>query len=898
MLRSLTCALPPLRVGVRSISYRLYLTALIGIQVLALQSQGENTRALGVSLDSALAILQQQTTLHIAYASYVLPKKKYLIPDARKSWKNTLRTLLDQADLTFRIIDKNIIILPKKKHLYHGYIYDKTTGESLPGAHLSFPSKSKGSVSNNEGYFQIFLPEGQSQVQISYLGYQQLLLEIDAHKTSQLDVYLIPALDLPQVTVSDSLRPDSRNIQSTIEQEIPLRNLTSLPSLSTSMDVSRYLQFVAGVSSGSDGFGGMHVRGGGSDQNLILLDDIPIYNPFHMLGTNSIFNGDAIQQIKLSKSFFPGQYGGRLSSVLNVRMRDGHRDKTTLNAGMSVLSAHAVVEMPILRKKGTLMLAGQRSHAGNVIRNYSSRGKASQDSDGYFQPKFRDFYGKAMFNLSTTDKIILNFYTGTDAFTDVDTYLFYDIDTTYRSSFRDEYNWGNAAGAVRWQHTFKPNVFGKTSLYYSRYRYQSINGAQFSLENSNNFQEAETELAEFRSRVEEKGVKTELDILAGYQHLIHAGLGFSKFNYTPGIIAYNGEGTISEEIFDDQPLPSLPDELFDDLKFKSWQLHGYFQDEWTLNSQWSIRCGIHANLFGNGNIKYFLLQPRMNLRWISGRVTVDLSYTNMRQPQHLISANDSGLPNELWVPSTANIAPQSANMVDLSTSTNIGKNTLWRSSLYYKKMNNLISFIDTPSYLSFGRLDNIDASAWEMDVTRGEGESWGIENSVQQTGRNYFFGLNYTYAKSTRFFEGKYLEFTYPYRFERPHEFSLLGNWKISASWSLGVSWQLGSGVALPLNSGLYDLFDHTDFFQETIEVRPGDIELLVMPGYHRLDISLTYQLKRKRSTHLFKLSVLNAYDRTNISYPSVFLGEGVSQIRFSAGLPFIPSLSYHVSLQ
>jgi hypothetical protein len=857
-----------------------------------------------LSFDSSIHLIQKYIPYPLAFASHVIPESERfnLSFDLDTPWRQILRQVLDQADLEFKIIDKNAIILPKKKFSCSGYIYDEETGESLPGAHLILSYQSKGWIANDEGYFQLLLPEGKVAIEISYLGYQLKKLELEVTRNTTMDFYLQGSLDLPEVVVHDIFSNSASSMSMNGDVQIPTKALAGYPSLGYSMDVSRYLQLEPGVSTGGDGFGGMHVRGGGADQNLVLLDDIPIYNPFHMLGVTSIFNGDAIQQATFSKDYFAPKYSGRLSSVLSLRMRDGNRDSTVVNAGVSALDAHAMLEMPVAAGKGTIMLAGQRSHAGDLVRLYSKNQKAISDNQGFLLPKYRDYYAKALLDLSPRDKLILNFYMGSDDFTDVDDLRFDNADDTQDvHQYRDEYQWGNLAMGLRWLHAAGSNLFFRTNAYLSRYKYQSINGYLNTLQDQTASEILISELTEFRSLVREIGVDHEINLLAGRDHFIAAGVGYRNFNYVPGIVAYDGEeGELNPEIFEKElPLPNLPDSYFDDLQFSHWQLQGFASDHWTINSGWSLDYGFHTRLFMNDEgARYFSLEPRASLKHLIGKHDVSLSFSYVQQPQHLLSGSDSGLPNELWVPSSEAIKPQSVTLVDCSAKLEIRPRTYWEPSIYYRKMNNITSFVEEPNFLNFGRLSNVDASAWEEDLTVGNGESWGIENNFRLITSRLFLNGTYTFSKSWRQFDEKYLGYILPYGFERPHEFSLLGNFALGKRLQLSLSWQWGSGVALPLAAGEYDLFDRLDFFQETIFVPENDVELLIMPAYHRLDVSTSYAFSKGRCNHTFKISLLNVYNADNISFPTIApFGESGS-IRFVGGLPFIPSLAYHINFQ
>ncbi|MBK8503411.1 MAG: carboxypeptidase-like regulatory domain-containing protein [Saprospiraceae bacterium] len=335
-----------------------------------------------------------------------------------------------------------------KKFLIQGFIYDENTGESLPGAHILLQQNHLGAASNESGYYQLLIPEGAQKIVVSFLGYEIATSDLNISAPGQLDFRLKSALELPEIIVREETSTQDSRISSEGEK-IPLSKLESFPSIGATMDITRYLQLSPGVQTGGDGFGGLHVRGGNADQNLILLEEIPIYNPFHLFGVSSIFNGDVIQTARFSKSYFSPANDGRLSSVLQITIRDGHRYKTSINASAGLLGTHLVLETPILKNKGTLMLAAQRSHIGNILKKYSSAVKLDAENDGYFKPKFQDFYGKALITLGRSDRLIFNAYTGSDTHLDINRY---DFDTSYQDQYRDEYYWGNIAAGVKWIH--------------------------------------------------------------------------------------------------------------------------------------------------------------------------------------------------------------------------------------------------------------------------------------------------------------------------------------------------------------------------------------------------------------------------------------------------------------
>ena len=838
------------------------------------------------------------TPYHLAYGEHVL---KYAEPGPLKldpdiPWKKNLNKVEEYLNVKSRIIGDNLLLYPKKRFLISGYIFDTLTGESLPGAHVWIHSQARGTSTNDAGFYQLWLPEGKHNCTITYLGYkpQNLFLEMNANQSTNFS--LNPSLDLPEVIVE----ADEAELSShSASDKIPLSQMQNLPSLGAAMDIARFLQFMPGITTGGDGLGGLHVRGGNADQNLVLLDDIPIYNPFHLFGISSVFNGYALQKADLSKSYFSPEHIGRLSSVLDVTMRDGHRHNTTLNASLGLLGIQGALETPIFNQVGTLMISGQKSLMGGLVRSYSSRQKSYADIDGYSRPDFWDFNAKMMLQLTPSNKLILNTYIGADSYRDLSTYhLQNPADTSFRDQYRDEYNWGNWASGLKWLHDFDGKAFLDINLFHTRYKYNSLNGytERFSIDNL--YEYGISNLTEFQSSIQENGLKIHLAMLSGYDHQINSGIQVSEHHYIPGIIAFQDQNGSTPSFDIDGPLPSFGSESFDTLDFKSQQFSLFFEDHWKVNTRWEIKGGFSATFFRNEEDHFFSLQPRVQISHQTGPHHIALSFNKLFQAQHLISTNDNGLPNELWVPATRKISPQTSYTSDISWSYNhpSGRNQIV-SKVYYKKMLNLVAFGDDPGFLSYGPLDNVDASIWEDDIITGEGESWGIENSFHQQWEKWRVGLHYTFSKSSRSFPDKNLGFQVPYEYEVPHVLNVQSIFHLNSRWHFGLAWQLSSGTRYNLNPGYYDLYDRDDFLLEEIDVPNNEIELLVMPTYHRLDLTCSYKIENERSIHLFKLSLLNAYNNLNILSPRIYQSSPITDIRLTEGLPFIPSISYSFSI-
>lgn len=870
---------------------------------LSLPSISQNTSPSSETIRNVLEKFQENLPFRLGYSESILdqPSVSIIQLNPTAGWKNNLKIIQDGLQLDYRIIGDQLILFPRKKYLIQGFIYDQQTGESLPGAHVLLLNYQTGTTSNDAGYYQLLVPEGPLKLSISYIGYETQSIEKEVSKPIREDFRLSGAVNLPEVVVNaENMASTALPFYQSEEQNLPLKTLHALPSIGSSMDVLRYLQLNAGVISGGDGLGGLHVRGGNADQNLILLEDIPIFNPYHLFGISSIFNSYAVQEADFSKSDFDAAYDGRLSSLLKITIRDGHRTQKKLDASTGLLDTHVLLETPIAHQKGTIMLAGQVSHAGSLIKAYTHQNRALYDNDGYLKPRFWDLYTKSMIELNRANKLVFNGYIGSNNHLDINRYPFDGgLDTTYVDQYQDEFYWGNTAAGIKWLHEINGHAFLKLNAYHSGYRYHSINAYAEKIRTTGRQEDGYYEISEFRSSILETGIKGDLEYLINFKHRLKLGVAAALHQYVPGIIAYGEDASQNTRFEIGTRLPSLSDTLFDDLSFTSKQATIYAEDTWEINPKWNLRYGINSILFSNGSDRFFSAQPRLLVSRKMKKGAISLSINRLYQPQHLLTTTDNGLPNELWVPSTTQIPPQESWQSDISWSHSFSENTLLKSSIYYKRMFGLVNFRDEPGYLNYGPLDNVDASIWEDDVSIGDGESWGIETSLQQHWKDFHLLANYTFSKSNRYFEGKNLDYIVPYEFEAPHVFNAMGIWSINDRWQLSMTWQFASGTSAVLTPGNYEVYDNHEQFIEDFEIGDQDIQLLILPVYHRLDLSATWELRSSKSLHhQLKLSLINVYNQQNTVLPRIYRDPYYSTIRYGQGLPFIPSVSYHLTIQ
>ena len=848
-----------------------------------------------VTLDTLLKEIEQKAPVRISYADYLIPDHQFkdLSFSMDRSWKQNLKSLLKPHHLTFKMIGNQMLLHPVKHFLIQGYVRDSLTHENLPGAHIYLPVLGVGTTTNGQGYFQMMLPEGPQNLRISYLGYQTQTQNLSVDTILFLEAFLSQRIDLPAILVTDSTRAAHQTFNPEYDPTMLRAPLSGFPSLGSSLDLVRYLQFSPGVSTGADGFGGLHVRGGGSGQNLFLLDDTPIYNPFHMLGTISMFHQDVMQDARFYSGTFSAEYGDKAASVLDIRMRDGDRKKAHLNGSIGLLSSHLIIETPLFNKTGSLMIAGQRSHAGSLIKGYSKEQKRLGENEGYSTLNFVDIYLKSSIQLSQKDRIVLNGYWGRDFFSEVDRFQDIFPDTTFKDQYQDDFQWGNLAASIKWHHAFGGKLFSQITSYYSKYHYQSIHAFKSLLKPAGRPWSEGSEFTEFKSSIEDIGIKAEFNFLPHPAHRWKVGLGFKSNHYVPGIIAYAEPNPLVPVEIGQGKLDPLPTQLFDVLNFHSSQIISYVQDTWEFSGRGSLKLGFHTALNFLDTENILSIQPRISFQWHwKPNISLFASMSQMQQTQHLITVLDNGYPNELWIPSSAGFPPQSSWQWETGMIRQKGK-TQFEVTGYFKTMANLVDFKEDPGYLTFGSLDNLDASIWEQDLTKGSGMAYGLENQFKYIQENLLLQLTYTWSRSWRTFEQKFDGEVTPYAYDRPHQFSLLNQWSLSPKWTVGLSWQWASGTNITLREGDYEVTDYTSDLLDEFTISPGQIESYRLSSYHRLDVSFKYTFGQKVKQE-FKLSIQNIYNRINTPYTTLYHDDEISTVFLSTGLPFIPSMAYH----
>lgn len=752
------------------------------------------------------------------------------------------------------------VLLAQENHTLSGYITDGNTGEELIGATIYVKELGNGTASNVYGFYSLTLPSGNYSIEISYIGYELDSRKIDLSQNHTLNIELTPtASTLDEVVITGEQADENVKSAEMGIVKMDVKSLESIPVLFGEKDILKTIQLMPGVSGAGEGSTGFYVRGGNTDQNLILLDEAPVYNASHLLGFFSVFNSDALKDMKLYKSGIPARYGGRLSSVLDVHMNNGNTKKLAVTGGLGVISSRLTIEAPIVKDKGSFVVSGRRTYADLV---YS-----------LFEPDFRgsslffyDLNAKANYKLGDKDRIFISGYFGRDKF-GVEDFGF---------------DWGNETATLRWNHIFNEKLFSNTSLVYSNYDYQ------IKAENSGtNVQVA--------SGIKDLTFKQDFSLYANTNNTIRFGINIVHHSFKPGDLTSTGVNSFNDIILDKQ---------------FAWENGIYLSNSQKIGARWNLIYGARVSMFnvvgpgtvytyaddggvtnaenfekGENIINYFGFEPRASASFMLNEVSsIKASFQEMYQYVHLLSPSTSENPTDVWVPSSANVKPGNAEQYSLGYFRNFADNKFETSvEVYYKDMHNQVDYKDGANVLLNQYV--------EAELAFGKGRSYGLEIFLKKKTGRFTGWIGYTLGKTEKQFEIINNGEWYSARQDRLHDISVVGSYKLTDSWTVSANWIYYSGDAVTFPSGQYVIDGNTvPLYTERNGYR--------MPDYHRLDISATFMGKQtRRIKSSWNFSLYNVYARQNaysISFREKEDYPGVNEaVQFSL-FSIIPSVTWN----
>lgn len=776
-----------------------------------------------------------------------------------------LKKLLQDANVAFRVIGQKIVLLPKKtrKHTIHGYIKDAESGEALIGATVRDAITMAGAEANVHGFYSLTVPEDTVSLQFSFVGYapQRVHFFLDRDTVIQARLTGMQLLDEIVVRASGSTPVHEDVNMSTVT--IPMSQIKALPALLGENDVLKVLQLTPGVQSGNEGSSGLYVRGGGPDQNLILLDGVPVYNASHLFGFFSIFNADAINRIALIKGGFPARYGGRLSSVIEVNVKDGNMEKWQGEGSVGILSSKLSIEGPIRKDRTSVILSARRTYLDLLYKPF-------QKDDNKLDYNFHDVNLKVNHIIDSRNRVYLSAYLGGDHF---------------RSSTGDGYQdsfglkWRNEIASLRWNRILSPKLFGYVTATYTGYHFKVGSLRQESMGGSlqtRSGSDASSAIADFSARAD-------FDFSAAPAHLLRFGAGVTHHSFTPGMYAfYANEG-----------LPAVQRQVTLD-KNNALELDAYASDEVRINNALALNAGAHFSGFGVEDQFYTSLQPRLSLRYLlTSSMSVKASYATMAQFMHLLTSAGGGLPNDLWVPSTARVKPQQSAQIALGIAKSYAAQYEFTAEAYYKRMRNLVEYKDGASFttISIDRDVTIDPERnWENKVySDGRGDSYGAEFFFQKKTGALTGWVGYTLAWNYRQFDELNDGKRFPYKYDRRHDISTALMYVLSERINLSATWTFGTGNAVTLPEAVY----RDAYTPMYVNKYYSGRNAYRTRSYHRLDISVSFKKNKKWGQRLWTVGVYNAYNPMNPFYIETDMKNRTYVFTQHSLFPAIPFVSY-----
>ena len=768
--------------------------------------------------------------------------------------------MLNKLVLSVIVLLSVNLLFAQEKYTISGHVVDASTGEELIGATIFINELSSGGATNVYGFYSLTIPPGKYNIKYSYIGFKPTIISLNLIEDKVLNIEMeVLESTLDEVEIKG--QADNENIRSAEMGvvKMDIKEIKKIPVLFGEQDIIKTLTLMPGVSSGGEGKGGFYVRGGNTDQNLILLDESPVYNANHLMGFFSVFNSDALKDIKLYKAGIPAQFGGRLSSVLDVHMKEGNSKRYSVSGGLGLISSRLTVEGPIVKNKGSFIVSGRRTYADLLL---GAIDKDFRDMSLFFY----DLNAKANYRIGEKDRVFISGYFGRDKL-GTETFGF---------------NWGNATGTLRWNHIFNNRLFSNTSLIYSSYDYEikvNQNNTDFSI----------------KSGIKDSHIKQDFTFFANTNNTLKFGFDVIYHTFMPGELTSQGETEMNNIIID--------------KKF-AFESGIYISNEQKFGSRVMLEYGIRLSMFndvGPGNVyqydndgniisqqeysnmevikTYMEPEPRFSMSYmLNEQSSVKGSYMRNAQYIHLLSASTSDNPTDVWMPSSSTIKPEKANQYSVGYFRNFLDNMFESSvELYYKDMYDLVDYKDGADVLLNEHV--------EADLTFGIGRAYGIEFLLRKQLGKFTGWIGYTLSKTEHKFNAINSGQWFSARQDRTNDISIVGMYDINNRISVSATWIYYTGDAVTMPSGQYIIDGNViPYFTERNGYR--------MPNYHRLDLGLTIKGKQtKKFQSSWNFSLYNAYARQNaysITFEESETNPGVMEaVQFSL-FSIVPSVTWN----
>lgn len=767
-----------------------------------------------------------------------------------------------------------------------GYVYDTETGEFLIGASVYDLTSEKGTISNNYGFFSLSIPKKEkTTLVLSHIGYTTIREIVYPNVNLKVDFSMLSEsylLDEVELITTKEMPIEKRNEIGTLS--IPVKQIKALPALGGEVDVLKALQLMPGVQSGNEGSSGLYVRGGSPDQNLVLLDDVPLYYVNHLGGFVSTFNIDAISNVKLIKGGIPAHYGGRLSSILDIRMKEGNMRKFKGSGMIGMVAAKIAIEGPVKKDTTSYMISARRM-LYDLIARPASKIAFNGISTGY---TFYDFNAKVNHIYSDKDRLFFSAYMGNDRS------IIRKKNTEGAGAFKNTLEWGNYLAAIRWNHLYGQKLFSNITLSYTRYRFLTESFNEFK-NNNESFESSR----KFLSGIYDFGLKADFEYYVSSNYKLKFGGNSIYHTFKPGVTKnrqkVNGTNTLNNTVGS-----------FDTF---AWENSVYVENEIKISKRIKTNLGFRTSVYHVDNKDYLSLEPRLLVSYLFKEdLSIKSAYSKMQQNVHLLTNSGVGLPTDLWLPATNEVAPQESEQFSLGVAKSL-VGGIYEFSLegYHKKMKNLITYKEGASFLG-------ETLNWESLIERkGKGTSYGIEFLLQKKEGKSTGWIGYTWSKTSRQFENINKGYSFPYRYDRRHDLSLVFAHQLNEKIDISSTWVYGTGNSYTLPSSKYSIVDESENFylgeyNNTSEIFIyGERNANRMRSYHRLDVGINFRKKKKWGERILNFSVYNLYARQNPYFYYIDnevdfdekgneIEVGKTSLKQQSFFPILPSISYSFS--
>lgn len=783
-------------------------------------------------------------------------------------------------------------------YVISGVVTDAASGEPLIGANVYDTATWQGTSTNKYGFFSLRLPPGRHTLRVSFVGYDPVERTFSLTKNVRWNVRLRGQLELEEVTVVGRRRKRPAETIQMSSHTISPRRLSKLPTLLGERDPLRVVQLLPGVQAGSEASSGFHVRGGSPDQNLIILDGVTVYNVNHLFGMFSVFNADAIQHFELIKGGFPARYGGRLSSVLDIRMKEGNNQRWRGDASIGLVSSRLLVEGPIQKGKTAVMISGRRTYIDILLRPFIQwMSSIDNDGSGYFGYYFTDWNAKIHHRFSDRDRIYLSTYFGDD-----NAYLRYRYRDPYQEG-RQKANlrWGNITQSLRWNHVWRDDIFSNATLFYTRYRFNV--GVELEAFSRVPPPDSLRFLYDFISHIRDVGGTYDVEYFLNKSHTLRGGLGITHHHFEPGVNVIQARITGGFDL----------DTTIGQSAIPAAEGAFYLEDEWKWGPRLNGNFGLRTALFTVRDRWYPSIEPRLSVRYLlTEDLAAKVSYSRMAQFLHLLTNPTIGLPTDLWVPATDRVPPQIGDQIAAGLAYG------WKSldftlEGYYKRMDHVIDYRDGASFIG-------NRAAWEELVSSGKGWAYGLEAMVKKEEGRLSGWLSYTLSWAFRQYEDINFGKPFPYKYDRRHNLSMVANYTLwqkehkgaRRTIDIGATWTYMSGFWVTLPRARYYAVDPSYWDDEGMNAiihYLSEVEYVPernnfrMPAYHRLDLALHFIRKKGPWTTTWTIGAYNAYNRFNpffLYIDTKYLPDGSEEtvLKQVSLYPFLPMVNFSASFR